>query len=230
MKQTKETLVAKLTNPHKVMNYILNHVYLIPLRLQKGLTMKGNTYLHGRPLIIIRRGARIVIGDKVLLNSSNRTHHINMHSPVKLMADKENAFISIGDNSFLHGACIHAWKRITIGRNCLIAANCQIFDCSGHDLSFEDVERRVDTDGQIKPVAIGDNVWICANSIILPGVTIGAGSVIAAGSVVTRDIPPFVLAGGNPAKIIHRYEQHQDLSIIDTVDIGKMPSGVSPPL
>lgn len=53
-----------------------------------------------------------------------------------------------------------------------------------------------------KPVVIGSDVWIGANSIILPGVTIGEGSIVAAGSVVTRDIPPFVYAAGVPAKII----------------------------
>ncbi|EML0281075.1 acyltransferase [Vibrio alginolyticus] len=112
----------------------------------------------------------------------------------------------MGANTRIHGTCIHAYESITIGKNCLIAANCQIFDGSGHDLSFSDVENRINTRGVSKPVLIEDNVWIGINSIILPGVTIGNGSVIAANSVVTKDIPPMVLAGGNPAKIIKRYE------------------------
>ena len=53
-----------------------------------------------------------------------------------------------------------------------------------------------------RPVVIEDNVWIGGNVVILPGVTIGEGSVIAAGSIVTRDIPPRVVAGGNPCRVI----------------------------
>jgi maltose O-acetyltransferase len=52
------------------------------------------------------------------------------------------------------------------------------------------------------PIKIGNNVWINFNSIILKGVTIGDGSIIAAGAVVTKDIPPFVMVAGNPARII----------------------------
>ncbi len=55
---------------------------------------------------------------------------------------------------------------------------------------------------EIKPVKIGDNVWIGCNSIILKGITIGNGAVVAAGSIVTKDVPPKVLVGGNPAKVI----------------------------
>ena len=53
-----------------------------------------------------------------------------------------------------------------------------------------------------KPVTIGDNVWIGGNAVVLPGVTIGSNSVIGAGSVVTRDVPPWSIAAGNPCKVI----------------------------
>lgn len=142
------------------------------------------------------------MGNNVTLNSRNKGYHINMHSPVKLYADRPNAEIIIGDNTRIHGTCIHAYEKISIGKNCLIAANTQIIDGSGHDLSFDNPSNRINTIGDSNPVVIKNNVWIGANSIILPGVTIGEGSVIAAGSVVTRNIPPMVVAGGNPAKVI----------------------------
>jgi acetyltransferase-like isoleucine patch superfamily enzyme len=150
----------------------------------------------------IDRGATVRIGDNVTLNSSNRSYHINMHSPVKIYAEGQGTEIMIGADTRIHGTCLHACERIQIGSKCLIAANTQIFDSNGHDLSFDNVENRLNTKGTTKPVIIEDCVWIGANCLILPGVRIGRGSVIAAGSVVTKDVPPMTLAGGNPAQII----------------------------
>ncbi|MEZ4673804.1 MAG: acyltransferase [Caldilineaceae bacterium] len=167
-----------------------------------GLQITGRVYFHGRPQIEIRNGGQIFLENEVTINSSNRGYHLNMHSPVKLYADRPGATIRIGAESRIHGSCIHAYHSITIGQRCLVAANCQIIDGSGHDLSFEDVEQRIFTTGDSRPIVIEDCVWIGANSLILPGVTIGRGSVIGAGSVVTKDIPPMVVAAGNPAKVI----------------------------
>ena len=89
----------------------------------------------------------------------------------------------------------------------MIAANCQIFDANGHALSFEDVANRINSQGEGKPIVIQDNVWICANSVVLPGVTIGEGSVVSVNSVVAVDIPPMSLARGNPATVVKRFPQ-----------------------
>jgi acetyltransferase-like isoleucine patch superfamily enzyme len=69
--------------------------------------------------------------------------------------------------------------------------------------NFSDPNKRIDEQGiSTTPVTIGDDIWIGANAVILPGVTIGNHSVIAAGAVVTKDVPPHSLAAGVPAKII----------------------------
>jgi acetyltransferase-like isoleucine patch superfamily enzyme len=151
------------------------------------------------PKIIFKSNGKIILGNNVLLNSSNRNYHINMFASVKLMCDKPNAIISIGDNTRIHGSCIHAFERVEIGSNCLIAANCQIFDSSGHGTSLKD---RSESQGKSKPIVIGNNVWIGAGCIILPGVTIGDGSIVAASSVVNGIVPSGVLFAGNPAKFI----------------------------
>jgi acetyltransferase-like isoleucine patch superfamily enzyme len=171
----------------------------------RNVEVSGTLILSGRPLIDIHKGSKLYIDDGVTLNSRNKGYHINMHSPVKLFADRPGAVIKIGKKTRIHGTCIHAYSSIEIGSNCLIAANCQIFDGSGHDLSFPDVAARIRTKGDCRPIRIGDNVWIGANSIILPGVTIGMGSVIAAGSVVAKSVPAMVVAGGNPARVIKDY-------------------------
>ena len=128
----------------------------------------------------------IILGDRVLL-----------HQGVKLSAcgGEKKALIKIGNRSYIGDRTeIHAGDLVEIGNGCNISWNCTILDRDYHKLcSNEEI---------IKPVKICDNVWIGCNCIILKGVTIGEGAVVAAGSVVTKDVPPKALVGGNPAKII----------------------------
>ncbi len=190
------------SNPLSAATAIWYRFYTLWISRKPNIEVNGKLILNGQPLIDIREGSTLSIGDGVTLNSKNTGYHINMHSPVKLYADRPGARIRIGEKTRIHGTCIHAYQSVEIGNNCLIAANCQIFDSDAHDLSFPEVENRINTRGESRPIKIEDNVWIGANSIILPGVTIGNGSVIAANSVVTKHVPPMVVAGGNPVRII----------------------------
>lgn len=186
----------------RIAYHICSKVFILWVSSKQNIVIQGKIVVIGLPIIDIRKGSKLHIGNGVTLNSRNKGYHINLHSPVKLFADRQGAEIRIGKNSRIHGTCIHAYQLITIGKNCLIAANCQIFDGNGHDTSFSNVENRINTIGKSRPIKIDDNVWIGANSTILPGVTIGQGSVVAANSVVTKDIPAMTIAGGNPAIII----------------------------
>ncbi len=111
---------------------------------------------------------------------------------------------TVGDNFFLNvnGKLMDSGK-ITIGNNVFIAPNVSIIT-EEHAM---DVKQRAEGLEYTHPVTIGDNVWICTGAIILPGVTIGSNSVIGAGSVVTKDIPPDSLAVGNPCKVIRKLSQ-----------------------
>lgn len=131
---------------------------------------------------VLKNNGEITLGDRVLL-----------HRFVKLSA--YGGKIEIGNNSYIGDRTeIHAGKSVKIGNNVNIAWDCNILDRDYH--AFEsDVE-------VIKSVDIKDNVWIGCRSIVLKGVTIGEGAVVAAGSVVTRDVPPKCLVAGNPAKVI----------------------------
>jgi len=172
---------------------------------RKHITCLGKIRVVNPPILFFKNKGHVIIGDNVTLNSGSEGYHTTMHSPVKLMADHNNALINIGDNTRIHGSCIHASKSISIGSNCLIAANCHIFDNNGHSLSFDNIQERIHTKGMAKKIVIGNDVWIGINCIILPGVKIGSGSIIRAGSVVDQDIPPMCIAGGNPVRVLKSY-------------------------
>jgi acetyltransferase-like isoleucine patch superfamily enzyme len=106
---------------------------------------------------------------------------------------EEGAIIKIGNNSGFSGATIGAAKKIVIGNNVLCGANSIITDTDWHSERSNNLP---------SPVIIEDNVWIGVNTVILKGVTIGKNSVIGASSLVVKDIPPNVIAGGNPCKIL----------------------------
>lgn len=157
------------------------------------------------PHLNIHKDSKVIIGVNSMINSSNFGYHLNMFSKCKLYADRPNALIKIGNNTRIHGTCIHAYNEIIIGNNCLIAANTQIIDANGHELSFENTANRINSVDKGKKISIGDNVWIAANCIILGGTKIGEGSIITTNSVVKGEVPSNCIFGGNPAKLIKQF-------------------------
>ena len=110
------------------------------------------------------------------------------------------ARVEIGDNVGISGCTISAGKSIIIGNNVLIGSGAVITDGDAHPI--DPIERRNGGRGERKPVVIGDDVFIGARAIILKGVTVGVGSVIGAGAVVAKDVPPYSVAVGNPARVV----------------------------
>ena len=115
---------------------------------------------------------------------------------------RKDAHVIIGNNVGMSSTVIRACKRIEIGNHVKIGANCILIDTDSHSKNYL-VRRGQYTDwGESSPIIIEDDVFIGANCIVLKGVTIGARSIIAAGSIVTKNIPPDSIAGGNLAKVI----------------------------
>ncbi len=107
--------------------------------------------------------------------------------------------IHVGKGFFAnYNCCIIDVARVTIGDNCMLAPNVAIYT-AGHPV--HPTTRNSGFEYGVE-VTVGDNVWIGGNTVILPGVHIGNNTVIGAGSVVTRDVPGFVIAAGNPCRVI----------------------------
>ncbi|MDD1796224.1 sugar O-acetyltransferase [Enterovibrio sp. ZSDZ42] len=114
--------------------------------------------------------------------------------------------IHIGHQTFLNmGVVMLDGAPITIGSNVLIGPNCQFYTAS-HPLDYR---RRRQWETYCKPIVVENDVWIGGSTVICQGVTIGARSVIAANSVVTRDVPPDSLVGGSPAKVIRMIHENE---------------------
>ena len=105
--------------------------------------------------------------------------------------------ISLGDGFFANYHCVILdCAPVTFGDNVMIGPNCGFYT-AGHPVEAE--QRRSGLEYAL-PITVGSDVWLGGSVAVLPGVTIGSGSVIAAGSVVTRDIPPGVVAAGSPCR------------------------------
>ena len=182
-----------------LLNYLFRYFLFIK---NKNIILNGKLKIKNKPLVHILDGSSLIIGENVTLNSKNAKYHVNMFAPVKIYIDKVGAKIKIGNNTRIHGSCLHAYESIEIGDNCLIAANCQIFDGSGHNTYLDDPSKRLETSGAVKPITIGNNCWIGTSAIILPGTVLGENCVVAAGSIVSGVFKDNSLIGGNPAKLI----------------------------
>lgn len=98
------------------------------------------------------------------------------------------------------GVIISCTKAVTIGKNCMIAPRAYILDV---DHRYESRDLPISQQGyESSPVIIGDDVWIGAYAVVLRGVTIGRGAIVAAHAVVTRDVPDYSIVGGVPARIL----------------------------
>lgn len=109
------------------------------------------------------------------------------------------AILKLGNMKMNQGVVIECFKSITIGNDVGIAEGVVIRDSDSHPIIINDCPISQDVSA---PIVIEDHVWIGMNAIVLRGVTIGEGSIVAAGSVVSRNVPPHSLVSGVPAKVI----------------------------
>jgi acetyltransferase-like isoleucine patch superfamily enzyme len=169
----------------------------------------------------------VVFGEGFYCESAQVFRHLRSRAPHALIfgdhvscyggcsfAIGEKGKCQVGNFTLLNGALVMAEERIEIGSYCLVSWNVGIADSDFHPL--EPAQRLIDARAlapflkdrpprpplRTAPVIIGDNVWIGMNATILKGVTIGENSVVAAGSVVSKSVPPNTVVAGNPADVV----------------------------
>lgn len=185
--------------------------YLKGLRNQDVLTFGENSIIDGCSFLAREPMANCVnfqIGERCMVKGH-------------FVSERSGAKITIGDGTFIGGGSFIAAESIIIGSNVMFSWGCTVIDTNAHGLDSDDRKNDVEMwlkgarEGQpskyknwdsvqTNPVIVEDNVWVGFNVIILKGVTIGEGAIVAAGSVVTKNVSPFTLVGGNPAKEIKK--------------------------
>jgi acetyltransferase-like isoleucine patch superfamily enzyme len=154
------------------------------LRLRRCSRVGDLPMVRGRPWI--RNGGSIILGERVLVWS-----HV---VPVELTA-VDGGSLEIGDRTFInYGVIITAYDRVRVGNDCMLGHHVIIMDCNEHAVLSDSQHPR--------PVVLEDNVWLGDRVLVLPGVRIGEGAVVGAGSVVVKDIPPRCVAVGNPTRVV----------------------------
>jgi acetyltransferase-like isoleucine patch superfamily enzyme len=203
-----------LNPPDLIRNLRLNLCFRGSLRQHRLILLSANTRL------TLGRGAQIILQDRAKLNFGYSRHCISNPEPARLVLGAQSTLtvrsgnctvqegctvfagpgsnITLGSNTTLvAGARVLAYKNVTIGDDCLIGWESQIMDGDGHNVFQYGKQINLP-----RPIVIGNHVWIGARATILKGVRIGEGAIVAANSVVTKDVPERSVVAGNPAKIV----------------------------
>lgn len=158
----------------------------------------GDNLRTGEFIHFIQGSGDIIVGDNVWLDGRiNFTFAATFDTRPTLI---------IGDNTSIgHQTEFSIGKRVTLGKNCLLSGNVSIFDSNGHPSDPD--ERRAGKPpaaSDVRPVTLGDDVWMGKHSTIFPGVRVGDGAIISAHTVVRRHVPPYSVVAGNPAQLMFR--------------------------
>lgn len=187
----------------KVLFYIYLNRTIFKL---KGVKYGKNMRVYNK--FYLRTEGKVSIGNNFTFTSGDCINPISRNIKGCIYSEP-NSSITIGNRVGISSSCIRIKDKLVVGNNVMFGANCLIIDNDAHQLDYmarmhgkkadpSDLETMV----QHSPVIIEDDVWIGTNCMVLKGVIIGARSVIGAGSVVTKSIPPDSIAAGNPCRVI----------------------------
>lgn len=175
-----------------------------------GISYGKNMVVYNKVFVNVEIRANVKIGHNFMMTSGWGVNPLCRNLKAMIHLEPE-ATLTIGDNTGMSSPCIWSKTSITIGNHVKVGGDCVIMDTDCHNLDWrirrsnnkDEYNRSIDgATANSAPIVIDDDVLIGARCIILKGVSIGARSIIAAGSVVTKSIPADCIAGGNPARVI----------------------------
>ena len=202
-------LIKKIPQIRSIFYRLWNRLYFRANGVKFGRRMKvfDAIYLLGQ--------GSVTVGDDFIFTSGSSINPICRNIRGVFYTMTPEARIEIGDRVGISSACLWAKERITIGNDVNIGGDCIIMDNDAHPHNYK-LRRReftaeVGRDTYLRqvptaPIVIGDDVWIGARCLILKGVTIGDRSIIAAGSIVTKNVAADEIWGGNPARFIKKVD------------------------
>lgn len=213
-----------MNNFRKIIRIIIPSIwycYISGIRYRKGWQIRGRIRIIKNNFLSNKRNGLLKIGKDFKCNNTIKSNTIGVFQPCIFNISFPKSKIIIGDNVGISGSSICACESVIIGNNVLIGSGCLITDTDSHPVDWNDRRENNNDKKGISPVKICDDVFIGARSIILKGVTIGERSVVGAGSVVSKDVPPDCIVAGNPAKVVrflkqedgheNKYRQPKDL-------------------
>jgi acetyltransferase-like isoleucine patch superfamily enzyme len=197
----------------KVVNYLLNKL-ISPKRRFKGALAAGNTSIFLPNFSIVNKtNNKVVVGEASMIGAT-------------IIFEHQHGEVIIGNNVYIGSSTIVCKNKVVFEDNILVAWGVTFYDHNSHSLDFrsrqKDIRQVVDdfnnnggrylankdwTTVKSAPITIKQNAWIGMDSLIMKGVTIGEGAIVAARSVVTKDVAPFTIVGGNPAVFIKTVER-----------------------
>ena len=196
-----------------LINYILNRIIGVKRRYKHVLRADFTTRFLPNFNIVKNRltgsqNHKVEIGKECLLG-------------VQIILETPDAKVTVGDRVYMGNSTIIAKTSVSLGNDILVAWGVTFYDHDSHSLDFSERDKDIkqtykdfiDEKGNYlknknwdvvnsRPIVISDHAWIGAEAMILKGVTVGEGAIVGARSVVTKDVPPFTVVAGNPARIV----------------------------
>lgn len=181
---------------HNAWNNVWRVLYYEPLFKSRCERVGKRLAVWGGGIPVVMGHLRIQLGDNVTIAS------VTTFTGSKVADDP---VLEIGDGSYIgYQTVITVGPRVSIGKHCMIANRVFLAGADNHHV--DPVKRRTEPEPKsaMRPIIIEDDVFVATGSTVHKGVTIGYGSIVSAGSVVTRNVPPYTVVAGNPARVVYR--------------------------
>lgn len=172
------------------------------ISLRDAQALGKRVFAYGRPVIRLERLAELRLGEDVRLESD--VHRVRL-------SVRHKARLIIGNDVRLNGCIISANSEVIIKDRVRIGPWAHVMDGDFHSVDDRQAS------GKLRPVIIEEGAWLTTRCMVLKGVTIGRGAVVAAGSVVTKDVEPFTLVAGVPAVMVKRLKGYQIASSLEVL-------------